>query len=50
MLRRVMNLLACWKGRVGLNDFKIIWNLIISCLMWCTREKGILEILMIARR
>jgi hypothetical protein len=28
-------LLECWKGRFFRNDFKIVWNIIPSCLMWC---------------
>jgi hypothetical protein len=32
---QVMDLLTCWKGRVGQNDMKIVWNVIPSCLMWC---------------
>jgi hypothetical protein len=35
----VVDLLACWKGRVSQNDLKIIWNLIASCLMWCIWRK-----------
>jgi hypothetical protein len=30
MPKRVVDLLANWKGRVGLRDLKIIWNLIPS--------------------
>jgi len=34
MLRKVAELLACWKGRFGQNDFTIVWNVISSCLLF----------------
>jgi hypothetical protein len=35
MPRQVVDLLACWKGRVNQNDINIVWNVIPSFLMWC---------------
>ena len=34
MPKKVVELLACWKGRFGWNDFNMVWNVIPSCLMW----------------
>jgi len=34
MPRWVVELLACWKGRLCQNDFNIIWNVIPSHSMW----------------
>jgi hypothetical protein len=35
MPRRVVDLLAFWKGRVNRYDNNILWNAIPSLLMWC---------------
>jgi len=31
---KVVELLACWKGRFGHNDVTIVWNVISSCLLF----------------
>jgi hypothetical protein len=35
MPRRVVDLLACWNRRVGMNDIIIVWNAIPSFLLRC---------------
>lgn len=35
MPERVVELLACLKGRFGWKDINIVWNFIPCSLMWC---------------
>jgi hypothetical protein len=35
MPRRVVDLLACWQGRLGQHRNCVIWRAIPHCLMWC---------------
>jgi hypothetical protein len=41
MLRRIVDVLACWKGRLGRHKNRIIWDTIPHCVMWCVwRERN----------
>jgi hypothetical protein len=31
----LVDLLACWKRRVGWDDINIVWNVILPFLIWC---------------
>jgi hypothetical protein len=41
MPSQVVELQACWKIRFSPKDLNVIWNVILSCLMWCMwRERN----------
>jgi hypothetical protein len=42
MPRWVIDLLACWQGRLGRHQHVEIWKAIPHCLMWCLwRERNV---------
>jgi hypothetical protein len=43
MLARVVELLACWKGRFARNDFNIVWHVIPCLIMVHSERKESLE-------
>ena len=41
MSRRIVDVLACWKGRLGRHKNRIIRDAIPHCVMWCLwRERN----------
>ena len=41
MPRRVVDVLACWKGRFGRQKNRVIWDVVPHCVIWCLwRERN----------
>ena len=41
MPRRIVDVLACWQGRLGRHKNWVLWNAIPHCVLWCIwRERN----------
>lgn len=40
MPRRMIELMACWRGKLGSPTALEAWRMTSLCLMWCIRREG----------
>jgi hypothetical protein len=42
MLKRVVNLFACWRGLGGSSHSAVVWKIVMFCLLWCLGGNGMI--------
>ena len=42
VLKRVVNLFACWRGLGGNSHSAVVWKIVMFCLVWCLGGNGMI--------